>query len=82
MVDVMDNTSKEILGATKRALAEGKDMSSRIGGGKDIMSILGQWPTVFVSGTADESNRILVKANMAASEEDKMPEHELLAQIS
>lgn len=41
MVDVMDNTSKEILGATKRALAEGKDMSSRIGGGKDIMSILG-----------------------------------------
>ncbi|KAJ3541618.1 hypothetical protein NMY22_g3820 [Coprinellus aureogranulatus] len=63
MVDVMDSTSKEILNATKRALAEGKDSSSRIGGGKDIMSIL-------------------VKANMAASEEDKLPENELLAQIS
>lgn len=42
MVDIMDTTSKEILESTKRALAEGKDMSSRIGGGKDIMSILGE----------------------------------------
>ncbi|KAF6751312.1 cytochrome P450 [Ephemerocybe angulata] len=63
MVDIMHKTSVEIFEATKQSLREGKDLSTRIGGGKDIMSIL-------------------VKANMDASVEDRMPESELLAQIS
>lgn len=63
MIDVMHTTSVEIFEATKRSLEKGEDLSARIGGGKDIMSIL-------------------IKANMAASEEDKLPEKELLAQIS
>ncbi|KAF6761775.1 cytochrome P450 [Ephemerocybe angulata] len=63
MADVMHNTSTEILAATKRSLEDGQDVSKRIGGGKDIMSIL-------------------LKANEAASEEDRLPESELLAQIS
>ncbi|KAF6751307.1 cytochrome P450 [Ephemerocybe angulata] len=63
MVDIMHNTSVDIFESTKRALAKGEDPSARIGGGKDIMSIL-------------------VKANMNASQEDKLPDSELLAQIS
>ncbi|KAF6748132.1 cytochrome P450 [Ephemerocybe angulata] len=63
MIDVMHTTSVEIFEATKRSLEKGEDLSAKIGGGKDIMSIL-------------------IKANMAASEEDKLPEKELLAQIS
>src|SRR5690606_38608580 len=40
MVVVMHQTSLDIHGQTKQALAEGKDLSSRVGGGKDIMSVL------------------------------------------
>ncbi|KAF5328482.1 hypothetical protein D9611_014531 [Ephemerocybe angulata] len=63
MVDVMHNTSVDIFEATKRSVARGEDPSTRIGGGKDIMSIL-------------------IKANSSASEEDKLPDSELIAQIS
>ncbi|RXW12831.1 hypothetical protein EST38_g13025 [Candolleomyces aberdarensis] len=63
IIDVMHQTSVEILEATKKSLKEGGETKSRIGGGKDIMSIL-------------------VKANMEASEEDRLPESEILAQIS
>ncbi|KAF5313993.1 hypothetical protein D9611_006969 [Ephemerocybe angulata] len=63
MIDVMHNTSVDIFEATKLSLARGEDPSERIGGGKDIMSIL-------------------IKANMNASEEDRLPDSELLAQIS
>jgi hypothetical protein len=40
MVDVMHNTSVEIFEATKRSLEGGADPSRRIGGGKDVMSLL------------------------------------------
>jgi hypothetical protein len=41
IVDVMHNTSVEILESKKRALEEGDQaVAKQIGGGKDIMSIL------------------------------------------
>ena len=42
MVDVMHQTSVEILEATKMSLKEGRGIQSRIGRGKDIMSTLGE----------------------------------------
>lgn len=63
LIDVMEETSVEILNGTRDAVLSGKELSSRIGGGKDIMSRL-------------------VKANMSASNEDKISDAELIAQIS
>jgi hypothetical protein len=42
MVDTLHAASTDIFERTKRDVAEAKDMSSRVGGGKDIMSILGR----------------------------------------
>jgi hypothetical protein len=47
MVDVMHQTSVEILEATKKSLKDSGERKSRIGGGKDIMSILGEWVYVW-----------------------------------
>ncbi|KAF5339400.1 hypothetical protein D9611_009907 [Ephemerocybe angulata] len=64
MVDVMHSTSVEIFEKTKQAIKEGGIAASeRVGGGKDIMSVL-------------------VKANMLASEEDRLPDNELIGQVS
>lgn len=64
IIDVMHNTSVEILESKRRALEEGSEiMEKQIGGGKDIISIL-------------------IKANMEASEKDKMPDSEVLAQMT
>ncbi|KAF9002260.1 cytochrome P450 [Cyathus striatus] len=64
IVDVMHNTSVEILESKRMALTEGDEtVAKQVAHGKDIMSIL-------------------LKANMEASEEDKLSEHEVLAQMS
>ncbi|KAF6751337.1 cytochrome P450 [Ephemerocybe angulata] len=63
MTDVVNKTAIEVFESTKRSLKEGRDISTRAGGGKDIMTVL-------------------LKANMSASEEDRLPEDELIAQIS
>ncbi|THH11078.1 hypothetical protein EW146_g8172 [Bondarzewia mesenterica] len=64
IVDIMDNTSREVFENKKTALEKGDEaVVHQIGEGKDIMSVL-------------------LKANMAASAEDRLPEKELLAQMS
>ncbi|KAF6751297.1 cytochrome P450 [Ephemerocybe angulata] len=64
IVDVMDKTAVEIFQSSKRALNDSdSDMSQRVGGGKDVMSIL-------------------LRENINASAEDKLPDEEILAQIS
>ncbi|KAJ3504638.1 hypothetical protein NLJ89_g7834 [Agrocybe chaxingu] len=64
VVDVLRNTSVEILESKKKALAEGDDALARqIGQGKDILSIL-------------------LKANMSASQGDRLSEAEVLSQIT
>ncbi|KAJ3510085.1 hypothetical protein NLJ89_g4875 [Agrocybe chaxingu] len=64
VVDVLHNTSVEIIESKKKALAEGDEsVAHQIGQGKDILSIL-------------------LKANMTASEADKLSEEEMLGQMS
>ncbi|KAF6748006.1 hypothetical protein DFP72DRAFT_820948 [Ephemerocybe angulata] len=47
MVDMMWDTSKGIIEETERALESGDNLSNRIAGGKDMMSILGeQWALI------------------------------------
>ncbi|KAF8990992.1 cytochrome P450 [Cyathus striatus] len=64
IIDLMHNTSVEILESKRKALAEGDEAVTRqVARGKDIMSIL-------------------LKANTEASEEDRLSEPEILAQMS
>ena len=82
MVDIMTNTSMEIFEATKRSVMGNGGL-----GRKDIMSVLGTFLDVdrlVLSELKAGLDRILVavKANNAASEEDKIPQSELVAQIS
>ncbi|KAH7913645.1 cytochrome P450 [Hygrophoropsis aurantiaca] len=64
IVEIMDQTSKEVFRSKKAALEKGDDaVLQQVGQGKDIISIL-------------------LKANMAASEDDRLQDDELLAQMT
>ncbi|KAF9002265.1 cytochrome P450 [Cyathus striatus] len=64
IIDIMHNTSVEILESKRKALDDGDEAVTRqVARGKDIMSIL-------------------IKANMEASEEDRLSDPEILAQMS
>jgi hypothetical protein len=82
IVDVIHNTSIEILEAKRRALKDGDEAVARqIGGGKDIISILSMCiQTSLYSST--HPLFWLVKGNMAASEEDRLSDDEVLAQVA
>lgn len=83
VVDVMHRTSTDIFESAKKAVKEGKDIPDRPGGGKDIMSILSTFhPLIAVSSTLNAHSAVTVKANLNASEEDRLPDEELIAQIS
>ena len=82
IVDVLANTSAEIFEEKMKALKIGdKAVTQQIDNGNDIMSILSAyhllpwynycWHIVCV-----------VRANMAASEEDRLSKEELLGQMS
>lgn len=82
--DIMDETSREILNSKKMALEKGDDaVVHQVGEGRDIMSILREF--VLSACSCDVVlNPCLgtVKANTEASEEDRLPESELTAQMS
>ena len=81
MVDVMHKTSIDIFENAKRGLNKGEDARERIAKGKDIMSALSKpLRPGFVRSNADHDG--LVKANMLASEGDKLPDDELIAQVT
>ncbi|KAA1472336.1 cytochrome P450 [Dentipellis sp. KUC8613] len=64
IVDVMDETTREVFEHKKAALAKGDDaLLQQIGEGRDIMSVL-------------------LKASLAASEQDRMNDVELLGQMN
>ena len=84
--DTLMRRSKEIV-AEKKALLKKGDSSIQlaIGEGKDIMSILcASYSLQLAPGhCADGSSTpVLVKENMSADEEDRLPDEELLAQMS
>lgn len=81
IVDTMQRCSSEIFASKKIALARGDEaVMKQVGEGKDIMSILSMSDacapglTRLICGT--------VKANSMASEADRIPEEELVAQMS
>ena len=83
IVDVLHNTMVEVFEAKKKALEEGDEaVTQQIGQGKDFMSILSayscserkcSWLIVLL---------VLVRANMSASEDDRLSKEELLGQMS
>ncbi|KAJ3550676.1 hypothetical protein NMY22_g309 [Coprinellus aureogranulatus] len=85
MSDLIWNTSKEILENTKKCLAEGVESdTSGFGGCRDILSIFGGFPSGSPRNPRPmlSSRSIPVKANMDAPEEDKLPEDEIMGQVS
>ena len=77
IVDTMDRTAVEIYEARKKALETGGVLN---GSGKDILTILSKifcrFPFAFVHRYS------LVQSNVESADEDKLPDHEILAQIS
>lgn len=77
--EALDTTAKEILHSKRAALAAGDQaVSEQIGQGKDIMSVL---RTSSIFDSLFPAKRHVVKAQMTASAEDKMPDNELLGHI-
>ena len=80
IVDVIHETSVEILESKRKALAEGDEAVQRqIGHGKDILSILSK---CVVYNPLILNKPFSVRANMEASETDRLSESELLGQVS
>lgn len=86
IADTMRTRSTEIFEAKKKALLAGDEaLKHQVGEGRDLISVLRAFPStpcavmevlMVVHGMAT------VKANMVASEEDKLPEDELIGQMS
>jgi hypothetical protein len=83
IVDVFHTTSVEILESKKKALREGDQaLADQIGRGKDIISILCTISFIFHLWYPLRRLMKLVRANMEASEEDKLSDNELLGQVT
>jgi hypothetical protein len=80
LADIFHNTSVEIYEAKKHAFQQGnEELAAQIEEGKDVISILST-PIYFPSSQV-LTKFSLVRANMMASEEEKLSDKELLAQI-
>ena len=80
IIQTMDEQSKTIYNSKKAALEKGDEVVvHQMSEGKDIMSILCEYSEVRSSGDAHGA---LVRANLDATDEDKLPEEELIAQMS
>ena len=81
IIDTIHNTSLEIFESKKRALLDGDEAVERqVGQGKDILSILS---TLILFPLRDPlTDSMVVRANMNASEEDKLDESEVVAQVA
>lgn len=80
IVDTMDERSHDIYRNKCRTLLSGDEaLKQQVGEGKDIMSVLRRCffrrlnPVLIVS---------IVRANREAAEEDRLPEEEVIAQMS
>ena len=77
----MENRSREIIAEKKAQLKRGDAaLAHEIGEGKDIMSIC-RTPSL-ASSTFQTLNINVVKANMAAADNEKMTDDEIQAQMS
>ncbi len=86
--DVMHNRSVQIFNEKKAMLESGDDaIKHQIGEGRDIMSILREFLRPVQRCTCVHRRRRLtellsVRENMLALENDKLPDNELIAQVS
>ena len=82
ILDVLNNTAIEIFEEKKKALEEGDEaVAQQICKGNDIMSILSVYRLFFDISIVDHIDYV-VRANMSASEEDRLSKEELLGQMS
>lgn len=82
LVDVMYNTSVDIIKSRMMSLDAGKEvMGKQIGRGKDIMSILCEIPGYSLYASAIDIITIVL-ANEKAETRDKLSNEEVVAQIS
>jgi hypothetical protein len=82
IVDTMYKTSVEIFESKKRAMMDGGDaVATQIGQGKDILSTLST-RTLHAFTLSFLPTFIVVRANVDASNEDKLDESELIGQLS
>lgn len=84
IVEAMDTQSTNIFNNKRNALEKGDEaVMHQVGEGRDIMSILSESQAgrdfLFKGGA---NCAVLVKANMQASAEDRLPDEELLGQMS
>lgn len=82
MVDMMHHTSLNIFNKVKVVVTNENGPSKRIGKGKDIMSALDKPSSLPYHLEMDANRAWKVKANMSASEEDKLTDEELIGQVS
>ena len=77
----MDETSTAIYNDKKEKLKQGDDVVvKQIGKGKDIMSVLREYKKLIENIFGMTFSRT-VRANMSASEMDRLPDNELLGQM-
>ena len=80
IIYTMDEQSRIIYNGKKAALEKGDEaVLHQMNDGKDIMSILRECVKV---AQPDDADIALVNANVKASDEDRLPEDELIAQMS
>ena len=85
VVDILHNTAVEILESKRCTLQQGDEkIAMQIGRGKDLISILSMLHAAFVYSflmLIAVFSVALVKANMEASDADKLTEEEVLGQV-
>ena len=82
VVDTMDSESRKIYNAKKSALEAGDDtILHQVGEGKDIMSILRKVLQLYATRILT-SRSFVVRENMKASEADRLPEAQVIGQMS
>lgn len=81
IIDVMNRTSTKIYKDKMQTLKEG-DMSAKLGLERDLISILCELGSIFLSCFVLMSLFLPVRANMAAPKDESMTEEEVLGQIS
>lgn len=82
ITDMMFERSIEIFTERKAAALRGEEsMLNQVAGGKDVMSVLRECYCSLYT-VAQEVTVYAVKANLEADDEDRLPEEELIAQMS
>lgn len=81
IADYLDSQARSLISKKRLALKEGDEaVTQQVGEGKDIMSILSMCSPKPISCV--ETYRMIVRANMAASESERLTEEELVGQMS